>query len=478
MRRVLESRYCHPVAFATILIFLLLTTFTNPANAASYAGMVMDAKTGKVLYSHRGDARQYPASLTKMMTLYLVFEALESGSISKKTRIRFSKHAASMQPSKLGIKPGGSITAEQAILALVTKSANDVSAAVAEHIGGTESGFAVMMTGKARELGMDSTTFKNASGLPNSAQVTTARDMAILGIALREHFPQYYSYFSRRSFTYGKASMRNHNRLLGKVKGVDGIKTGYTRASGFNLVTSVAFGERSIVAVVLGGRTGKSRNAQMVKLINKYLPKASRGEDRIVVARPGGSTLATEELPEKGPIPSYRRGGIDSASIRVATAHVISASVTPPPSPLPGNVSLIEAKLRALASSKLPVSAPSPEDAIVDAMHTASVRPAKDIPYVMAYTPKDRHGRQASPAGWQVQISAVEEKSAAIEMLEAARSKFPSLLSAYDNYTETVEKGGVVLHRARFAGFESKSRAWDTCHQLKRNKIACLAIQN
>ena len=226
---------------------------TAPASANSkYAGIVIDAKTGKTLYAHDADAQRYPASLTKMMTLYLVFEALERGKIRLDTRVKFSANAAKEPPTKLGVGTGKSITVEQVIYALVTKSANDASTAIAEHLGGSEAKFAKMMTAKARSLGMSKTTFRNAHGLPNSGQVTTARDMAKLGIALREHYPRQYKYFSARSFKFGDTTMGNHNRLLGTVRGVDGIKTGYTRASGFNLVSSVVDRDRSIVAVVPG----------------------------------------------------------------------------------------------------------------------------------------------------------------------------------------------------------------------------------
>jgi D-alanyl-D-alanine carboxypeptidase len=470
------------VAIAAVVI--VATGVAQRAEAATYAGIVMDAKTGKVLYSHRADARAYPASLTKMMTLYLVFEALDDGRINKNTKIRFSSHAASMQPTKLGVKVGGSITAEQAILALVTKSANDVAAAVAENLGGTESGFALMMTKKARELGMKSTTFKNASGLPDSRQVTTAHDMALLGIALREHYPQYYSYFSQRSFTFGKQRMSNHNHLLGVVKGVDGIKTGYTRASGYNLVTSVEKNGRSIVAVVLGGRTGKSRNAQMVKLIDSNLSAASPGEDMLVVSKPGGNAVAIGELvlPKYGPFPTFRSGALDPASVRVATAHIISARAISAPTPADETLAIdqIEAKLRELGSRK--IQGPIPVQPIfnADPIQTAAIAAVPAASHVMAFAPAEQESEQVSQsrAGWQVQISAVEEQSDAIRLLEAARAKLPSLLSDYDNYTESVEKDGVTLYRARFAGFDTKSQARDTCDEMKRKKVACLAIAN
>src|SRR5690348_12532040 len=240
-----------------------------------YASIVVDANTGKVLEDTNADAQRYPASLTKVMTLYLLFEQLEAGKIKTSASLPVSEHASSQKPSKLNLKPGESITVENAIRAIVTKSANDVAVVVAEALGGTESEFARMMTRKARTLGMTNTVYVNASGLPNDEQITTARDQAILGRAIQERFPKYYAYFSTRSFTFHGHAIRNHNKLLGAVEGVDGVKTGYTNASGFNLVTSVRRGGRHIVAAVFGGRTARWRDARMRELISKYIRVAA-----------------------------------------------------------------------------------------------------------------------------------------------------------------------------------------------------------
>ena len=260
-------------AFVVVAVALgILLGGQSMADAKSkYAGFVIDAKTGKVLYSKNADARRYPASLTKMMTLYLVFEDLKRRKIRLNTRVIMSRHAASQPPSKLGIKRGRSFSIKQGIYALVTKSANDVATALGEKLSGSEKAFAKRMTRKARQLGMRRTVFKNANGLPNRAQVTTARDMAKLGLALKEHFPREFRYFKTRSFAYGRKRYRNHNRLLGRVKGVDGIKTGYTRASGFNLVSSVSRGKRRIVAVVLGGQIRSLSQCPHVE-INQQVP--------------------------------------------------------------------------------------------------------------------------------------------------------------------------------------------------------------
>lgn len=248
-----------------------------PISAAPrYAAIIIDARDGDVLHQVNAYEQRYPASLTKMMTLYLLFEALQSGRLTMQSRIPFSVHASSMKPTKLGVKPGDSITVDTAIRALVVKSANDVAVAVAEALAGSEDRFAALMTLKARALGMNDTVFRNASGWPDDAQVTTARDMALLALALRAQFPQYFHYFSLRQFSFRGHTVRGHNHLLGKVPGVDGIKTGYTRASGFNLATSVRRNGRSVIAVILGEDHAKTRDAHMVELIDRYMRRASR----------------------------------------------------------------------------------------------------------------------------------------------------------------------------------------------------------
>lgn len=236
-----------------------------------YAAIVVDARSGKVLHNTRADAIRFPASLTKMMTMYMMFEALSQRKVSLHTAVRISPRAAARPASKLYLKSGSSITVHKAMEALAVKSANDVAYAVAEFLAGSEKAFADRMTFKARSLGMKSTTFRNASGLPDKRQVTTARDMAKLGIALRKKFPQYYHYFGKRSFVFKGKTIRGHNRVLGTVEGADGIKTGYTRASGFNLVTSVRSGRRNLVGVILGENSGRSRDKHMTELMNHML---------------------------------------------------------------------------------------------------------------------------------------------------------------------------------------------------------------
>ncbi len=269
-----------------------------------YAAIVVDANSDQVLHEASPDAPRHPASLTKVMTLYLLFEQIEAGKFKLDTRLQVSAHAASQTPTKLGLKANQTLAVEDAIKGLVTKSANDAAAVVGEAIGGTESDFAKLMTEKARALGMVNTTYINASGLPAVEQITTARDQAILGRAVQDRFPGFYRYFSLPSFRYGKVELRNHNGLLGQLRGVDGIKTGYTEASGYNLVLSVHRDNRHIVAVVLGGKSGAARNARMTELVERHItlgavrrtaPKIMEATDRDKAQQISAETKAPDE---------------------------------------------------------------------------------------------------------------------------------------------------------------------------------------
>ena len=264
----------------------------GPNYRPPYAAIVVDDKSGFVLHEVSVDELRHPASLTKIMTLYLLFEQLEDGKLNLDTPLPVSSRAAMQNPTKLGLKANQTIKVEDAIKGLVTKSANDAAVVVAEAIGSSESEFAKLMTLKARALGMTSTTYVNASGLPADEQITTARDQAILGRAIQHRFPDYYQYFATPSFHYKGAEIRNHNALLGQVKGVDGIKTGYTEASGYNLVSSVRRDERHIVAVVLGGTSNAARDARMRQLIEDHILLASPQRTVPVVVEHHGERMA------------------------------------------------------------------------------------------------------------------------------------------------------------------------------------------
>ena len=255
------------------------------------ASIVVDGNSGAVLEAANPDAPRHPASLTKVMTLYLLFERLDSGRMRLDTPLKVSQHAADQDPTKLDLKPGSTISVEDAIKGIVTRSANDAAVTIAENIGGDEDSFAKMMTQKAHALGMTRTTYMNASGLPDDDQNTTARDQALLGRAIQDRFPRYYKYFSTESFVFHGELIHGHNHLLGSVEGVDGIKTGFTRASGFNLLTSVHRDGHFIVAVVMGGHSAFERDAHMRDLIGEHVKEASLRRTAPVIADSGETPM-------------------------------------------------------------------------------------------------------------------------------------------------------------------------------------------
>ncbi len=249
-----------------------------PARSVStrrFRSIVVDGNSGAVLQSSNPDALRHPASLTKVMTLYLLFERLDAGKIKLDTPLAVSQHASDQDPTKLDLKPGQTIAVEDAIKGIVTRSANDAAVVIAENIGGSEAAFAKLMTQKAHALGMAHTTYINASGLPDDDQVTTARDQALLGRAIQDRFPRYYKYFSTQAFEFHGETIRSHDHLSSEVDGVDGIKTGFTRASGFNLLTSLHRDGRYLVAVVMGGPSASERDARMRELIADHIKEAA-----------------------------------------------------------------------------------------------------------------------------------------------------------------------------------------------------------
>jgi D-alanyl-D-alanine carboxypeptidase len=282
-----------------------------------YSAIVVDANSGATLHESSPDGVRHPASLTKIMTLYLLFEQLNAGKLTLESRIEVSERAASQSPTKLGVPAGGTIAVEDAIKAIVTRSANDIACAIGEKIGGDEDTFAQMMTKKARALGMSQTVYRNASGLPDDEQVTSARDQAVLGRAIQERFPRYYRYFSTRSFTWHGHEIANHNHLLGTVEGVDGIKTGFVHASGFNLVTSVRRNGRHLVAVVMGGSSAGSRDSRMRELISQYISKGSTQHTAAAIAE--GARSPVRAAAKMAPAP-------DGSMTKTADAPFVTAS--------------------------------------------------------------------------------------------------------------------------------------------------------
>jgi D-alanyl-D-alanine carboxypeptidase len=275
------------------MIFFAGDSFAAPSKkktvrkdtVARNAAVVVDANTGKILYEENGEKQRYPASLTKLMTLYLTFEALEQGYLKPQQTLTVSRRAASMPKTNLNLREGDEITVHDAILALIIRSANDVAVVLAEAVSDSEEKFAKDMTLKARELGMKNTTFKNASGLPHYEQKSTAHDLARLAIAMRRDFTDYYHLFSRTKFNFGGTSYTSHNRVVNNYQYADGLKTGYINASGYNLVTSATKGDKKLVGVVLGGATAAQRDKKMVTLLEKYLHKNTKDTQKLGVIK-------------------------------------------------------------------------------------------------------------------------------------------------------------------------------------------------
>jgi D-alanyl-D-alanine carboxypeptidase len=478
-----------------------------------YACLVFDVNSGATMRQANADSLRHPASLTKIMTLYLLFERIESGKLKLNSPVAASAKAASQSPTKLGLKPGQIIQVEDAIKALVTKSANDAAVVVAEALAGSEDEFAREMT-------------RNASGLPDDEQVTTARDQARLAIAIQERFPRFYRYFSLTSFTYRGETMRNHNHLLGHVAGVDGIKTGYTNASGFNLVTSVRRGARHIVGVVLGGDTGAQRDAHMRDLIDRYIVEASVKLPATQIAQapakpdPRMEARAEVKLEPRAEAPAAPRPETPAASraeppIVGVTAvpydtrpkpRIMIVPVLPTPSetaaaiiPTPGSndpinptvvkTFPIKSALTSQNDSQLTAYAPAPElsPAAIEARRLPS--PAENPTYLPDEQPPAETVtgniapaapgvRAAKPAGdqWIVQVGAFDQEIEAQHRITVARAKAAALLKTAKSYTESTTKGDKTLYRARFSGFD-RTEAHAVCKHLQQSDVSCIALR-
>ena len=366
-----------PAARALCLILTIGLATTTPAVAAGrYASLIVDGNSGRVISEQAADEPRYPASLTKMMTLYVVFDLIEQGKLSYNTRIVFSDQATRVQPTKLGIEAGDGITLMEAVKGLITKSANDASVAIAEHIAGSEPKFAALMTQTARRIGMAGTTFKNAHGLPNPEQVTTARDMVTLGLRLQDDFPKHYPLFSSQAFTFRGESHRNHNTMLLTYEGTDGIKTGFIGSSGFNLVANVRRNGKHVIGVVFGGASAAARNQTMRTLLNVALVKSSPIKTRqpAIIAR-------AKPVPNPAPAPR---------PIQVATAQPVAdvpptAAIRPAlrQSPQPS-----ASPLAALAPSAVPVQETQIQVAAVRPLLVAPRQPKQAPPVAVATLPE------------------------------------------------------------------------------------------
>jgi D-alanyl-D-alanine carboxypeptidase (penicillin-binding protein 5/6) len=396
-----------------------------PATEPKYAAIVVDANTGEVLYAKRADSPRYPASITKVMTLYLAFEALAEGRLKPTDMITVSARAASQPPTKLGVAAGDQISVDDAMRAIAVKSANDMAVALAEHLGGTEQRFGALMTLRAQELGMSNTRFVNASGLPDSRQISTARDIAIMSRAVMRDYPQYYSFFSLRSFTYRGVTMNSHNRLMGQFWGMDGLKTGYTNASGFNLAASAVRDGRRLIAVVLGGRSTVTRDDHVEDLLLTgfdVMRRRSLGET-ITVAQ----TMFEPVI--EGPIerPSTEQGDGGQEGLRVVLTDTAMAGAPRTMAPIPDPV----------------------------------VAPARK-----AAPPRKPRGQ------WAIQAGAFKSKSQARAQLALIQRRFSRVA---DDGQAVI--GGAVggYFRVRFEGMTADA-ARSACKALKAKKQACMVV--
>lgn len=429
-----------------ILLLLLMLALVTPAevlaargNAKSaprtgtadprYASYVLDATTGEVLHAQHADARRYPASLTKMMTLYLLFEALENGGVKMNTRMPVSAYAASQPQTNISLSTADKVPVETAIRALIIRSANDVSVVVAEYLGRTEAGFAAMMNAKARALGMRNTHFENPNGLPDAQQITTARDMAKLGIALYHDFPRYYPYFNDKQFSWKGVTYYTHNRVIGRFTGADGIKTGYTIASGFNLITSAERGGKRIMGVVLGGNTARWRDDRMIALL---------GESYRVLASRGGKTRAVVNV-ENLPIDLKAPVALAAANQRVAASAARPA--------------MAEAENSSMMTSALPENPPFqiqvPDDAVRG------------------------QGDEAKEGDWGIQVGAFSDRTqaerAATQAYQIAQNTLKgSRIAVVGSATGVPAR----IHRARLENI-SEAQAKSACEMLISKNAPC-----
>jgi D-alanyl-D-alanine carboxypeptidase len=495
-------RYARAAHYWRPAHYVVHRAYWRPARVAAaavpgspaFSALVVDANSGRTLYSADENGLRHPASITKVMTLYLLFEELDRGAMTLRTQIPISEHAAAQEPSKLGLAPGDAISVEDAIKAVVTRSANDVAVAIAEAIGGTESNFADMMTRKARALGMSNTLYRNASGLPNDEQVTTARDLTVLGRSLEDRFPRYFRYFSTAQFDFDGEIIGNHNHLLGRVDGVDGIKTGYTRASGFNLLTSVHRDGRSLIAVVMGGRSAGGRDRIMENLIGDHIAEASttRTATMVADASPAEATQARPE-PQVEPPVRPRPAPVEASVQRVSAAPSAevgegdnAAGDDEGPAPQP----MLKASAPAPASGAAQPTAADlgfvkgPDAAKPYTKIQARLTP--DAPRRPPGNPQsiDDNRDQARPStpgegtddasarGWMIQIGAPDNLVEANALLTRARERNPSTLASAKPVTEKVRKGDATLYRARFAVLDSAS-AEAACRSLKRTGFSC-----
>ena len=431
------------------LVSLVAFSFAGSQGAVAqdgdirYAGIVVDANSGEVLFERYADNPRFPASITKVMTLYLVFEALAEGRISADDYITISPRAASQPPSKLGLPAGARITVDNAIRALAVRSCNDIAVALAEHVGGSEAAFADMMTRRAQQLGMSQTRYVNPHGLPDSRQLSSARDIATLSRAVMRDFPQFYHYFGQRHWEFEGRQYNNTNGLLHSMPGVDGIKTGFTNASGYNLAASAVRDGRRLITVVLGGRSTASRNAHVADLINIGFDverRVARGESL------SQAQLQFASLP--GGVGAHYGSGQGAAAVyQTASAEVaVSAAVL-------------------AASAELDAVVEAEEAAEAAAFASATPTPSRPTAPVRA------QGDAATD--WIVQVGAFREQNVAQEWLGEVGRRFRDQFRAAEGAVTPSENG---WFRARYVGF-TRAAADTACEALTARNVPCMVIR-
>ncbi|MGX6647923.1 D-alanyl-D-alanine carboxypeptidase family protein [Maricaulaceae bacterium MS644] len=416
------------VARALALLLMFCAALTAPAvGQERYAAFVADMDSGEVLHAVRDTAQRHPASLTKMMTLYMLFDAVERGELTLESPLAVSAEAASRPASKLGVRAGTTISVEDAIRALIIQSANDVAVVVAEALAADEAQFAAAMTARAAGLGLTATRFNNASGLPDAGQITTARDMARLAFALRRDFPQFFHYFSEIRFRWGASTHTTHNSLVGRVEGVTGLKTGYIRASGFNIAVTAERSGRPLVAVVMGGASSGARDAHARELIEAAYTAME--------ARDTGVRLAALNIPRLNPIREQETLTAELAGMIRPTAMGSAGGGAPP-----ARVAFAE-----------------------DVAAAASSNDAAPI-------------RLATAAGWSIQVGAYASEIAARARLDAvAQLGVSDLLQGASPFAQPLESGQSRLWRARYAGL-SADTARAVCERLSRRGEPCFTV--
>ncbi len=466
------------IAAIALTVMLILVMTVSGAEAAKkkkkaaakpvdrYGSIVIEAETGYVLSAKNADKQLHPASLTKIMTLYLTFEAIQNGRLTKNTRIPVSKHAAFQEPSELGLAAGSTIRVEDAIYGLVTKSANDAAVVLAEAIGGSESNFAEMMTRRARQLGMKNTTYKNASGLHVKAQVSTPRDQAILGQAMLRDFPRDYKYFSTKTFTYAGRTYANHNKLMNTYVGMDGIKTGFVNASGFNLVASAKRNGTRLIGVVFGGQTTKSRNDHMAQLLDLGFERINDVRVASALAQQGRNGTSTAAL-----------SATSSAALKAAGNQqpVVTAQKNRKDLPHFDAMGLVtEQGDQDEDDSALPVQKPAniirPPSATANTLTVAEMqaRAANTNTPPQQLARANVPGAKAKGTGeWAVQVGAFSSHAAGMTALKAAHQRLPAAITDRVEYVIVplmTNRG--VIYRARMTGLEHPE-ATAACAQLR-----------